>query len=99
MNTWNSGSNPTIPEYTYGDKINIKAQVHNTGDAAVNDNVLVYVYAGNPDAVGTTLHDRFAEGWYSGYIGTQILTMFMGGGGASLLLTMSGRSKVTPDEP
>lgn len=32
MSTWNSGSNPTVPEYTYGDKINIKAQVHNTGD-------------------------------------------------------------------
>ncbi len=39
MSIWNSGSNPTVPEYTYGDKINIKAQVHNTGDAAVNDNV------------------------------------------------------------
>ena len=34
----------------------------------------------NPYAVGTTLHERFAEGWYSGYIGTQILSMFVGGG-------------------
>ena len=34
----------------------------------------------NPYAVGTTLHDRFADGWYSGYIGSQILTMFVGGG-------------------
>lgn len=34
----------------------------------------------NPYAAGTSLHDRFAEGWYSGYIGTQILTMFVGAG-------------------
>lgn len=55
MSTWNSGTNPTVPEYAYGDKINIKANVHNTGDAAVNDNVLVYFYAGNPDAGGSYL--------------------------------------------
>ncbi|MDO9098225.1 MAG: CARDB domain-containing protein, partial [Candidatus Methanoperedens sp.] len=55
MATWNSGSNPTVPEYTYGDKINIKANVHNTGDAPVNANVLVYFYEGDPDAGGSYL--------------------------------------------
>ena len=55
LTTWNSGSNPTTPEFKMGDRVNIKAMVHNTGDAAVNDNVLVYFYAGNPDAGGSYL--------------------------------------------
>ena len=65
MNIWNSGSNPTTPEFKMGDKINIKAQVHNTGDAAVNDNVLVYFYAGDPDTAGSYLGEYTITGGIS----------------------------------
>ncbi|KCZ72321.1 hypothetical protein ANME2D_01727 [Candidatus Methanoperedens nitroreducens] len=34
----------------------------------------------NPYAENTALHSSFANGWYSGYVGTQILSMFVGGG-------------------
>ncbi|KCZ72634.1 hypothetical protein ANME2D_01065 [Candidatus Methanoperedens nitroreducens] len=44
----------------------------------------------NPYAEGTTLHSRFAEGWYSGYVGTQILSMFVGAGELKAV-TSSGR--------
>lgn len=62
MSTWNSGSNPTVPEYTYSDKINIKAQVHNTGDAAVNSDILVYFYEGDPDAGGSYISYAIVTG-------------------------------------
>ncbi len=69
MSMLNSGSNPTIPEYTYGDKINLKATVHNTGDAAVADDVLVYFYEGNPDTNGK-------------YVGSATITGGIAQGGA-----------------
>ncbi|MDO9096908.1 MAG: CARDB domain-containing protein, partial [Candidatus Methanoperedens sp.] len=55
--------------YSVGDKINIKANVHNTGDVAVNDNVLVYFYEGDPDAGGS-------------YIGSATITGGIAQGGA-----------------
>jgi hypothetical protein len=51
--------------YSVGDKINIKAQVHNTGDAAVSGNVLVYFYAGDPDAGGSYLGSATITGGIS----------------------------------
>ncbi|NJD75613.1 MAG: hypothetical protein FIB08_00765 [Candidatus Methanoperedens sp.] len=51
--------------YSVGDKINIKAVVHNTGDAAVNDNVLVDFYAGDPDAGGSYLGSATITGGIS----------------------------------
>ncbi|CAG0987108.1 hypothetical protein METP2_02340 [Methanosarcinales archaeon] len=74
MGTWNSGSNPTVPEYTYGDKINIKAVVYNTGDAAFSSNFDVYFYEGDPDAGGR-------------YIGSATITggISKGGGKTAIL--------------
>ena len=74
MGTWNSGSNPTVPEYTYGDKINIKAVVYNTGDAAFSSNFDVYFYEGDPDAGGN-------------YIGSATITggISKGGGKTAIL--------------
>ncbi|KCZ72942.1 Mg-chelatase subunit ChlD, partial [Candidatus Methanoperedens nitroreducens] len=34
----------------------------------------------NPYSKGSALHSSFANGWYSGYIGTQILSIFVGAG-------------------
>lgn len=74
MSTWNSGSNPTVPEYTYGNKINIKAVVYNTGDAAFSSNFDVYFYEGDPDAGGN-------------YIGSATITggISKGGGKTAIL--------------
>jgi hypothetical protein len=41
--------------YSAGDQINIKVTVHNTGDTAISDSVLVYFYEGDPSAGGSYL--------------------------------------------
>ncbi len=73
LTTWNSGSNPTTPEFKMGDKINIKTMVHNTGDAAVTSNVPVNFYEGDPDTGGN-------------YIGSATITGGIAQGGSKVAI-------------
>ncbi|KCZ72632.1 hypothetical protein ANME2D_01063 [Candidatus Methanoperedens nitroreducens] len=55
---------------------NINADLISSLPDAVKEKQLIE----NPYSKGSALHSSFANGWYSGYIGTQILSMFLGFG-------------------
>lgn len=48
--------------------------------ASLPDSVIAMQEQENPYKTNPGLHDRYAEGWYTGYIGSQIISLFVGGG-------------------